>query len=107
MSTQLRGQVFRSSRRPERAAGDQAHAFGLTVRDLSGLLTVPEHAKPSFDRLSCYDEAGLICLLEGRNVLALTAETAAIQNPSSSITSYRRHQKPALGPLGDSLDNVQ
>jgi hypothetical protein len=76
--------------------GDQAHALGWTAKDLFGLLTVPEHAKPSFNRLSRYDETGLIWLLDGRKVLALTAETAAIHNPSGSITTYRRHHKPAL-----------
>src|SRR5262245_443609 len=76
--------------------GDQAHALGWTARDLFGLLTVPEHAKPSFNRLSRYDETGLIWLLDGRKVLALTAETAAIHNPSGSITTYRRHHKPTL-----------
>jgi hypothetical protein len=76
--------------------GDQAEALGWTAKDLFGLLTVPEHAKPSFHRLSRYDETGLIWLLAGRKVLALTAETAAIHNPSGSITTYRRHHKPAL-----------
>jgi hypothetical protein len=39
-------------------------------------------------------------------VTALTADTAAIQNPpTGSITVYRRFNKPALGPLGDSLDD--
>ena len=38
--------------------GDQAHALGWTVRDLFGLLTVPRHAKPSFNRLARYDETG-------------------------------------------------
>jgi hypothetical protein len=80
--------------------GDQAHALGWTARDLFGLLTVPEHAKPSFNRLSRYDETGLIWVLGGRKVLALTRETAAIHNPSGSITTYRRRAKPALGPAG-------
>jgi len=71
--------------------GDQAHALGWTARDLFGLIAVPEHAKPSFSRLSRYDETGLIWLLQGRKVLALTAETAAIHNPSGSITTYRKH----------------
>jgi hypothetical protein len=71
--------------------GDQAHALGWTARDLFGLIAVPEHAKPSFSRLSRYDETGLIWLLEGRKVLALTAQTAAIHNPSGSITTYRKH----------------
>jgi hypothetical protein len=71
--------------------GEQAEALGWTARDLFGLIAVPEHAKPSFNRLSRYDETGLIWLLEGRKVLALTAETAAIHNPSGSITTYRKH----------------
>ena len=34
-----------------------------------------------------------------RSVLALTEFTAAIRHPSGSITTYRRFNKPALGPL--------
>ena len=83
--------------------GDQAHALGWTVRDLFGLLIVPEHAKPSFNRLSRYDETGLIWVLGGREVFALTRETAAIHNPSGSITTYRRCAKPALGPAATAL----
>jgi hypothetical protein len=86
--------------------GDQAHALGWTAKDLFGLLTVPEHAKLSFNRLSRYDETGLIWLLGGRRVVALTEGMAAIQNPGSgSVTMYRRFDKPALGPLGDSLED--
>jgi hypothetical protein len=40
-------------------------------------------------------------------VVALTEATAAIQNATGAITVYRRHNKPALGPLGDSLDDFQ
>jgi hypothetical protein len=87
--------------------GDQAHALGWTVRDLFGLLTVPEHAKPSFNRLSRYDETGLIWLLNGRRVVALTEATAAIQGPTGAVTVYWRHNKRALGPTGDSLDDLQ
>jgi hypothetical protein len=83
--------------------GEQAHSLGWTARDLFGLIAVPEHAKPSFNRLSRYDETGLIWLLQGREVVAFTEATAAIQNPTGAITVYRRHNKPALGPLGDSL----
>jgi hypothetical protein len=40
--------------------------------------------------------------------LAFEHETAAaIQNPTGAITVYRRHNKPALGPVGDSLDDLQ
>jgi hypothetical protein len=45
-------------------------------------------------------------LLEGREVIALTADTAAIRWPSGSITVYRRNNKPALGSLGDSLGDL-
>jgi hypothetical protein len=87
--------------------GDQAHALGWTARDLFGLLTVPEHAKPSFNRLSRYDEIGLIWLLDGRRVVALTEDRAAIQSPSGNVTIYRKRNKPALGPVGDSpLDDA-
>jgi hypothetical protein len=86
--------------------GEQAQALGWTTKDLFGLLTVPQHAKPTFNRLSRYDETGLIWLLKGRRVVALTESTAAIENPASgAVTMYRRHNKPALGPLGDSLED--
>jgi hypothetical protein len=88
--------------------GEQAEALGWTAKDVFGLITVPEHAKSSFNRLSRYDETGLIWLLEGRRVVGLTECTAAIQNPATaSITMYRRHDKPALGPLGDSLNDLK
>jgi hypothetical protein len=87
--------------------GDQAHALGWTAKDLFGLLTVPEHAKPSFNRLARYDETGLIWLLCGREVVALTDATAAIQNPTAAITVFRRFNKSALGPVGDCLDDLE
>ena len=61
---------------------------------------------PSFSRLSRYDETGLIWLLRGRPVVALTEATAAIQSSTGALTIYRRHNKPALGPVGDSLDDL-
>jgi hypothetical protein len=45
------------------------------------------------------------CAQQGRPVVALTEATAAIQNPTGAITIYRRHNKPALAPIGDSLDD--
>jgi hypothetical protein len=81
--------------------GEQAEALGWTAKDLFGLVTVPEHAKTSFSRLSRYDETGLIWLLDGRRIVALTEGTAAIQNPATtSITIYRKYNKPALGHPG-------
>ena len=61
---------------------------------------------PSYRRLSRYDETGLIWLLNGRPVIALTTTTAAVQTPSGAILTYRRHRKPPLGPMGDSLDDM-
>jgi hypothetical protein len=46
-------------------------------------------------------------LLEGREVIALTQDTAAIRWPSGTVTVYRKSNKPAFGPLGDSLEDFQ
>jgi hypothetical protein len=89
------------------ASADRAEALGWTPRDLFGLMPVPRHAKPSFNRLARYDEIGLIWLLAGREVGALTEATAAIRSPTGAVTVYRRFNKPALGPLGDSLDDLR
>jgi hypothetical protein len=85
----------------------QAEAFGWTARDLFGLHKPPEKPHPSYSRLSRYDETGLIWLLCGREVVALTEATAAIQNSTAAITLYRRFNKPALGPIGDCLDDLE
>jgi hypothetical protein len=87
--------------------GEQAEALGWTARDLFGLAPVPGVPHPSYSRLSRYDATGLIWLLRGRPVIALTEATAAIQNPTGTVTVYRRFNKPALGPLGDSLDDLE
>jgi hypothetical protein len=86
---------------------EQALGLGWTATDLFGLIAVPEHAKPSFNRLSRYDETGLIWLLQGRPVVALTESAAAIQRSTGTITIYRKHNKPALGPLDDSLNGLK
>ena len=62
-----------------------------------GLHTAPERPAANYSRLSRYDETGLIWLLRGRT-------TAAIQGATALLT-YRKLNKPALGPLGDSLDD--
>jgi hypothetical protein len=86
--------------------GEQAHALGWSARDLFGLHKPPERPRPNYNRLSRYDDTGLVWLLRGREVVALTAATAAIASSTGSITTYRRHNKPALGPVGDSLDDL-
>jgi hypothetical protein len=77
--------------------GWQAEALGWTAGELFGLHQPPAKPHPSYSRLSRFDETGIIWLLDGRRVVALTAETAAIHNPSGSITTYRRRAKPAPG----------
>jgi len=86
--------------------GEQAEALGWTARDLFGLSPLPEKPHPRYRRLSRYDETGLIWLLRGRQVLALTESTAAVESPTGAVTVYRRHNKPVLGPLGDSLEHL-
>jgi hypothetical protein len=53
-----------------------------------------------------YDETGLIWLLQGRPVVAMTASEAVIRGHSGATVTYRKFNKPALGPLGDSLDDM-
>jgi hypothetical protein len=84
--------------------GEQAHALGWTARELFGLHPVPERPAPSYSRLSRYDETGLVWLLRGRAVVALTATEAAIQG-AAGVLVYSMRDKPALGPVGDSLDD--
>jgi len=88
--------------------GEQAESLGWDSRDLFGLHTPPAKPHPSYRRLSRYDATGLIWLLQGRPVTMLTEATATILNPDTgAITTYRRFNKPALGPLGDSLDDLK
>jgi hypothetical protein len=85
--------------------GKQAALLGWTAQDLFGLAVVPDRLASNYQRLSCYDQTGLIWLLQGRPVLALTEKTAVIETASGTV-SYRRYNKPALGPLGDSVDDL-
>ena len=87
--------------------GERAQALGWTARDPFGLHQPPTNPAPMYRRLSRYDETGLVWLLEGREVVALTEETAAIRWPGGSITTYRKNNKPAFGPVGDSLDDFE
>ena len=86
--------------------GDRAGALGWTARDLFGLQMPPANPHPSYSRLSRYDETGLIWLLRGREVVALTEATAVIGSSTGAITIYRRHNELAFGPPGDSLDDL-
>jgi hypothetical protein len=70
--------------------GGPAAALGWTETDLFGLHQVPKKPSPRYRRLARYDQAGLIWLLQGRIVLAITERSAAIHNPAGSITTYRK-----------------
>ena len=85
--------------------GEQAKALEWSSRDLWGLHQPPENPHPSYSRLSRYDQTGLLWLLGGQSVTALSSETAVIRSASGSILKYRKSNKPAIGPLGDSLEN--
>jgi hypothetical protein len=87
--------------------GEHAAALGWTARDLFGLAPAPDEPHPRFERLSRYDQTGLVWLLRGRPVMALTESTAAISMSTGSVTICRRYRKPAFGPLGASLDDFK
>jgi hypothetical protein len=86
--------------------GVQARALGWTERELFGLHPVPERAAANYSRLSRYDATGLVWLLQGRPVVALTDTEAVILARSGSNLTYRKYNKPALGPVGDCLDDI-
>ena len=70
---------------------EQALALGWTGRDLFGLHEPPAKAHPSYCRLGRYDATGLIWLLQGQRVLAMTEQSATISTPSGgSLTHYRK-----------------
>jgi hypothetical protein len=98
-------QALQDGRRFLAEWGEQAEALGWTARDLFGLHEVPTNPHPTYQRLSRYDCTGLIWLLQGCPVVALTEATAAIKMPTGNVTTYRKHNKPAYGPLGDSIDD--
>ena len=84
--------------------GEQAELLDWDSRDLFALDIPPADPHPSYSRLSRYDNTGLCWMLQGKEVIAITADIATIRNPSTgAITVYRHFNKPALGPLGNSL----
>jgi hypothetical protein len=85
--------------------GEQAAALGWTAAELFGLHEPPSNPRPSYKRLSRYDATGLVWLLRGMSVVALTEDTATIKSGTEATVVYRKNPKPALGPLDDSLDD--
>jgi hypothetical protein len=86
--------------------GARAQALGWASQELFGLHTPPERPAANYHRLVRYNETGLIWLLRGRRVIALTTTMAAIQGATAAL-KYRKLNRPALGLLGDSLDGLR
>lgn len=82
--------------------GKQAQALGWSAADLFGLQTPPTNPRPTYSRLSRYDQTGLCWLLQGRRVVALTKDMAAIEG-AGSITVYRRKAPPGAA-IGTCID---
>jgi hypothetical protein len=86
--------------------GKQAEALGWAPADLFGLHIPPEKPAPNYRRLARYDQRGLIWLLHGRPVIALTEMKATILAPSGANLTYGRRNKPAPTRLGVSVDDI-
>jgi len=71
----------------------QAAALGWTERDLFGLHEPPDKPHPRYQRLSRRDCIGLVWLLQGAPVVALTADAAAIE--TADRTSRLMYYRPA------------
>jgi hypothetical protein len=69
--------------------GAQAEAFGWTERELFGLPDVPDRPRPKYQRLSRYDQTGLVWLLQGRRVVELTKDKAVIETATGTVSFYR------------------
>jgi hypothetical protein len=76
--------------------GGQACALGWNAEELFGLHPVPKLPAPSFRRLSRYDAMGLVWLLHGRPVIALTATEAVIRATRGAVLTYRRRQPAGI-----------
>ena len=62
--------------------GDAADQLGWTALDLFGV-----HPNAPADR---YDVMGLLLVVQGGDVVSLTAETATIRRPSNAVLTYSR-----------------
>jgi hypothetical protein len=99
-------QCIEDARRFLAAWGEMAASLGWTSRELFGLHQVPQQPAATYQRLSRYDATGLIWLLQGHPGVALTNGEAAIQR-NGAVVVYRKDRKPAFGPLGDNLDDIE
>ena len=83
-------QAIQDGRRFASQWGEQADALGWTEADLFRLHEPPEKPVPNYRRLSRLDATGLIWLLRGRPVIALTATEAVFRAPSGAILTCPR-----------------
>jgi hypothetical protein len=74
---------------------EQASTLGWSDDDLFGLHQPPDHPHPSYSRLSRYDRLGMIWILEGRQVVILTADSAVIKTSTGAVAYRRNHGRPA------------
>lgn len=70
--------------------GEQAEVLGWSANDLFGLAAVPEKPHPNYDRLSRHDCKGLVWMLHGMPVVALTDSAAAIRCRDGHLLTFRR-----------------
>ena len=68
--------------------GAQAEALEWSSGDLFALHAPPEQPHPSYQRLSRYDATGLIWILEGHRVVALSSNTAVVAGHTGSILKH-------------------
>ena len=71
--------------------GAQAAALGWATLDVFGA-----HPTHPIERLDC---AGLVILLHGDELAALTADTARIRTSSGALLTYYRRPRPGAVPL--------
>jgi hypothetical protein len=71
--------------------GAQASALGWDTLDIFSV-----HPTHPLQRLDC---AGLVILLHGDELVAITAEAARIRKPSGALLVYPRRQRPGAVPL--------
>src|SRR5262245_37413197 len=57
---------------------------GLPARDLFGRPDVPDRPGPKYQRLSRYDQTGLVWLLRGRRVVEFTKDKAVIETATGT-----------------------
>ena len=70
--------------------GAQAERLGWTADDLFGLHEPPANPHPSYSPLARLDCVGLIWVLSGRAVIALTGAAATIRATAGNLTWRRR-----------------